>query len=769
MTDFSNVNLGKEKKPTTSSEWARERLAAGESPFTDQQKIRFVRIKDKYSREYLPLLTNLSRRLLTKTGRARKGQAEIIEGIQKVVKAIGQVSQDAENAATNKVAFTSIEEIKKFTTTFANNLKSIEIKVMQIIKAARENTALEREIKRAQAETDVTLEEVERMSQLATGVMQRTAPELKKELTPIEALGKGLAIKTAGAFLGPFAGMAQAAVQTVTGLVKRQREEHIARQEAQFAGLARYARETPESFVERREEVSKVAGTRLRSGVEKEGIQKRTPKKIFAGGQEINMGELPPQVQETLRAGMEEEPATAKERPVMPEEPMVEGQATRPEEGKREKGKAGVGGLLGKATAGSLAAAFITFFNKDAYMAKWTKEALNYLRIISLQRGGKGGALGFLDNLFGGVGGKLGKVGSAIGFGAKTLFGGYGALGGAAGLGGILSGLGKGGLWGGLVKGGANLLGMSKLATAIPMIGKFAGVLGKFAGPIGWALTAIQAGMGAVKGVKAAGQIFGTEKATLGQKAAAGFGGALESLTFGLLKKENVAKFTYSLSKAIGDSFKAHPFKMAFASLLGPLGPIGMGLAKMWQDKKKGESLKKAYEQEELAKVQFMRAVPQEKKLKAWEKAAGREYKAVSGFETPASREYKAVSGFETPASREYKAVSGFETPASREYKAITENAPTARAEDQPLSPVLKESIRQTVQTIPATNEVAKIPESLGSMTSQLNGTMKELASTFKTSQARSQSIVTKRTGDTYGIKDPILDLLNSGNLGVAT
>lgn len=76
-------------------------------------------------------------------------------------------------------------------------------------------------------------------------------------------------------------------------------------------------------------------------------------------------------------------------------------------------------------------------------------------------------------------------------------------------------------------------------------IGKIAGGLGKFGKflpGLGIALTAADALGGGLSGWKDAGNIFGTDKATTGQKVSGALGGALNSLSFGLVPKSFAAK-----------------------------------------------------------------------------------------------------------------------------------------------------------------------------------------------------------------------------------
>lgn len=105
------------------------------------------------------------------------------------------------------------------------------------------------------------------------------------------------------------------------------------------------------------------------------------------------------------------------------------------------------------------------------------------------------------------------------------------------------------------------------LAATKSFGGKALGIAGKVAGAslkavpfIGWAYMAGSAIYDGFKAVEQANEIFGTQAATTSQKIAAGIGGAVESLTFGLLPTEATAKFvdgTWTAAKDIGSSISA--------------------------------------------------------------------------------------------------------------------------------------------------------------------------------------------------------------------
>jgi len=143
----------------------------------------------------------------------------------------------------------------------------------------------------------------------------------------------------------------------------------------------------------------------------------------------------------------------------------------------------------------------------------------------------------------------------------------------------LFKGLGKGLRFGGklLKLGGNKLLGkvggrlaLSTLPSLLPSIPALAnsgiGLLSKGVGLLGGA-SRILPGVGLLatagyslykgfKGWQRANEIFGTDKATLGQKTSAGIGGALSGLTFGLLPEDTVAKFVYKIGDLGVEFFK---------------------------------------------------------------------------------------------------------------------------------------------------------------------------------------------------------------------
>ena len=112
----------------------------------------------------------------------------------------------------------------------------------------------------------------------------------------------------------------------------------------------------------------------------------------------------------------------------------------------------------------------------------------------------------------------------------------------------------SGGLMGGLssigsavTKAGSGLLGG---------LGGAASGLLKFAGPIGLAVTAFQAVTGAVEGWGKATEYFGTESVTFSQKYASAIGGAIESLSFGLLDGAKTAQMVHGVFGDAWDGMK---------------------------------------------------------------------------------------------------------------------------------------------------------------------------------------------------------------------
>ena len=112
----------------------------------------------------------------------------------------------------------------------------------------------------------------------------------------------------------------------------------------------------------------------------------------------------------------------------------------------------------------------------------------------------------------------------------------------------------SGGLMGGLssigsavTKAGSGLLGG---------LGGAASGLLKFAGPIGLAVTAFQSVTGAVEGWGKATEYFGTESVTFSQKYASAIGGAIESLSFGLLDGAKTAQMVHGVFGDAWDGMK---------------------------------------------------------------------------------------------------------------------------------------------------------------------------------------------------------------------
>lgn len=188
------------------------------------------------------------------------------------------------------------------------------------------------------------------------------------------------------------------------------------------------------------------------------------------------------------------------------------------------------------------------FFDKDAYKTKYLVDLLNAVK------GGKGQA---------GSSGSGGLLGGLLGAAA----GGIGAF-----LSGALGGLFRGGVWGALIGG------ISKVMQGIPILSKFGSVLVKFAGPVGLMITAVQGLWGAVNGWKRASDIFG-KTPTMMEKFASGFGGAIESLTFGLVKTDWTAPILAKFMNGTAEFFKNLLANMwgGITKYFGGIGKIAKG------------------------------------------------------------------------------------------------------------------------------------------------------------------------------------------------
>ena len=109
--------------------------------------------------------------------------------------------------------------------------------------------------------------------------------------------------------------------------------------------------------------------------------------------------------------------------------------------------------------------------------------------------------------------------------------------------------------------GGGMMAGLSKAAAGAA----------RFAGPVALIATAGMAIHGAAKGAGQAAENFSLaegEVATMGQKVASGFGGAIQTLTFGLVDGPWVARGVHSVGSALGDGFNS----------------VKDGVTKLWQN-----------------------------------------------------------------------------------------------------------------------------------------------------------------------------------------
>lgn len=134
-------------------------------------------------------------------------------------------------------------------------------------------------------------------------------------------------------------------------------------------------------------------------------------------------------------------------------------------------------------------------------------------------------ALGSKKGILGGIGNMFKKGGNLLKGGARGVTGAIG--GGASRVAGSVGGI---------------------LSSTAGMGSKLLGAA-KFLGPVAAGIGALT---GAVSGVMNASEIFGTKTTTLGQKASAGLGGAISSLTFGYVSEESATKAIYKFSNSIG-------------------------------------------------------------------------------------------------------------------------------------------------------------------------------------------------------------------------
>jgi len=202
-----------------------------------------------------------------------------------------------------------------------------------------------------------------------------------------------------------------------------------------------------------------------------------------------------------------------------------------------DKGK-GLGGLIGRAT------------DKVVGMGKIAAGGIGNIATNA------GGLVGRGAGMASTAGGKVAGMASGAVKGASSVMNAGGkAAGMASGVGkaaGMASGAVKGaGMASGAVKGAGMASGAVKGAVTASSLGKMGlGVLSKgagmlkFLGPIATLGSAV---FGAVEGFNAAGEHFKGKELTAGMKAASTFGGAISSLTFGLVDAGTVAKGVHGM------------------------------------------------------------------------------------------------------------------------------------------------------------------------------------------------------------------------------
>lgn len=152
----------------------------------------------------------------------------------------------------------------------------------------------------------------------------------------------------------------------------------------------------------------------------------------------------------------------------------------------------------------------------------------------------------------------LGKLGGALGgtAGVSAMASGLGGAGAAAAAKGAAKGGSKAaaGLMG-AAGAGAAAKGAAKVGAKGLLKGGAKGVA-KFIPFLGPLITAGFALGDGISGWNNAGQIFGTEQATTGQKVSSALGSAISGLTFGLIGEEGISKGIYGIGSKIGDTVK---------------------------------------------------------------------------------------------------------------------------------------------------------------------------------------------------------------------
>jgi len=329
--------------------WAKQFGKEGFSIF-DEKSVKILRAMQRKYSDFHAFFTQLT--LLYKGQRMTKEQEVAAKTISLIEKTVAQIDNllDIKAVPTKETA----DELFALTTQIDKNINFFRNNGPDKL-----SKAMQERIKKAEGKTEISLEALEKSSS-AIQTKLKTIGRTKKEPGILKSTLGQAASSFAGdlaqGVLGPLAGLAMGGVD----LYKKHRANKQMQSEKALAGdLVKESERTPE-----------------------------VQKELYDAFNDNGKGKVPETVGEKSRAS-----------DLGP--------------GAFEKGlgkSSGVGGAIGAAAIGT---ALFTFFNTEAYRAKWTNELLNTLKDIA--RGGSGSSLGDLAEAGGASLLKSGLAGAAGG------------------------------------------------------------------------------------------------------------------------------------------------------------------------------------------------------------------------------------------------------------------------------------------------------------------------------------------------------------------
>lgn len=331
---------------------------------TPNSSATFRRIQIRYSEDYLPFVNAMIRRV----GKAHSGfLMEIREVIQEVIADLGKLmSGKAQKDAQKKLINRVIE-----------NIESVDTQLENFKKAQANSDKVVKAIENSEKKTGVAFDELTKDQKFIKAGLKKAKPkgpglveQLKGMAPQAFATGEDLTKGLAQAVLGPFAGMAQLAGQTGTGIYKGIREKIIKRKEERLSqGLK------PVSTKLSPEIAGEIAA------LEKSGTP--TGKIFKPGGLAPDIG-VPSAPGETV--GKKAAPAPA---------------AALPPALKTAKAGAAPAMEMKPKTIKDMAKPMEFFFDKLAYKTKWTADLMKEIKKLT-KTTKEGGGKGFLGGMFGG-------------------------------------------------------------------------------------------------------------------------------------------------------------------------------------------------------------------------------------------------------------------------------------------------------------------------------------------------------------------------------